>query len=400
MMMLFLVALLALLATFNEMASRQLTAWLVTPPFWSPLKRIAAPDPAVVECLLIALMATPALLLSRFIDANKFSLHAMYRNRLIRTFLGASNSRRRPNPFTGFDPNDNLLMEQLPDKPLLVVNATLNLVKGENLAWQQRKGESFTATKYRVGSCRVGYQSSQIYIGGLTLGGAIAVSGAAANPNMGYASSPLLSVIMMLFNARLGAWAPNPGEAGKNCWSMSGPTFSVLPFIDEAFGLTTDRSAWANLSDGGHFENLRNLRDGVAPLGNHHRRGRLGGPYAHFDDLGNAIRKIYVDMGIVIEFNDGISIFKEHLPSSRHCAIGKIHYNAVDGKDAPTGTLIYIKSLPPHREMSPRCAATALLKILSFSPSVDGRSMVQRVAVRGVSPVRLSRGGRDFPLQQ
>ena len=340
----FLLALLALLATFNEMASKQLTAWLVTPPLWSPLKPIASPDPAAIECLLVGLLAAPALILSRFIDANKFSLHAMYRSRLIRTFLGASNGNRSPNPFTGFDPNDNVPMEKLPAKPLHVVNATLNLVKGQNLAWQQRKGESFTATKYRVGSCRVGYQSSAIYGGGLSLGSAIAVSGAAANPNMGYASSSLLSVVMMLFNARLGAWAPNPGEAGKNCWTKNGPTFSVLPFIDEAFGLTTDRNAWVNLSDGGHFENLgvyemvlRRCATIIAVDGS-------ADPRFHFEDLGNAIRKIYVDMGIVIEFTDGISIFKGRLPTSRHCAIGKIRYAAVDGNSAPDGTLIYIKS--------------------------------------------------------
>jgi hypothetical protein len=48
-----------------------------------------------------------------FLNINKFSLHAMYRNRLIRTFLGASRLRRRPHPFTGFDPDDNVEMYRL-----------------------------------------------------------------------------------------------------------------------------------------------------------------------------------------------------------------------------------------------------------------------------------------------
>ena len=48
------------------------------------------------------------LLMALLIDINKFSLHAMYRNRLIRTFLGASRETRRPNAFTGFDGEDNL----------------------------------------------------------------------------------------------------------------------------------------------------------------------------------------------------------------------------------------------------------------------------------------------------
>src|SRR5205085_3395009 len=144
------------------------------------------------------------------VNVNKFSLHAMYRLRLIRTFLGASNEKRRPNPFTGFDPDDNLAMASLsPERPMLVVNMALNLVKGDKLAWQQRKAESFTVTRLHSGSCRVGYQPSDSYgrkkntedkpLGGITLGGAITISGAAASPNMGYHSSPLVTIIMTLF---------------------------------------------------------------------------------------------------------------------------------------------------------------------------------------------------------
>jgi hypothetical protein len=37
----------------------------------------------------------------------------------------------------------------------------------------------------------------------------MAISGAAANPNMGYNSSPSVGFLMTLFNARLGAWLGN-----------------------------------------------------------------------------------------------------------------------------------------------------------------------------------------------
>ena len=51
---------------------------------------------------------------SALINLNKFSLHAAYRIRIVRTFLGASRSEdRQPNPFTGFDPLDNLQMHEL-----------------------------------------------------------------------------------------------------------------------------------------------------------------------------------------------------------------------------------------------------------------------------------------------
>jgi hypothetical protein len=80
-----------------------------------------------------------------FFNVNKFSLHATYRTRLIRAFLGASRIReaRRPHLFTGFDPCDNIFMRDLsPDKPFHVINAALNLVKGKELAWQERKSGS------------------------------------------------------------------------------------------------------------------------------------------------------------------------------------------------------------------------------------------------------------------
>jgi hypothetical protein len=340
----FLLLLLGLTAIFNDKASREITALLKDPPSWSPLAPVTDVNPITVELLLAVALAFPALILSRVIDANKFSLHAMYRSRLIRTFLGASNIDRKPNLLTGFDPLDNICMAELPAKPLHIVNATLNLVKGENLAWQERKAESFTSTRYHTGSCRLGYQQSRLYASSVTLGGAITISGAAANPNMGYNSSPLLSIIMMLFNARLGAWLANPGEKGRGCWTKRGPTFSVRPLIDEAFGLTDDRNAWVNLSDGGHFENLglyemvlRRCSPIIVVDGS-------ADPLFHFDDLGNAVRKIRIDMGIAIEFPDGVSIAKEITPGSKHCAVGRIDYSAVDGPGADPGTLIYIKA--------------------------------------------------------
>ena len=50
-----------------------------------------------------------------FINVNKFSLHATYRSRLIRAFLGASRTRetRKPHLFTGFDPADNFPLRDL-----------------------------------------------------------------------------------------------------------------------------------------------------------------------------------------------------------------------------------------------------------------------------------------------
>ena len=175
----------------------------------------------------------PALLLvglamSWFINVNRFSLHTMYRNRLIRAFLGASNTQRQPHPFTGFDEGDNIEMQTLSaERPLHVINIALNLTQTRNLAWQERKAQSFTVTRLHAGSKELGYQPTPIYGRGLKLGTAVTISGAAANPNCGYTSAPLVTLLMTLFNVRLGWWLPNPGVAGRGIWHEPAPRFAA-----------------------------------------------------------------------------------------------------------------------------------------------------------------------------
>ena len=199
------------------------------------------------------------LLMGCFINVNQFSLHAMYRNRLIRAFLGASRPAhgRRAHRFTGFDPHDDLAMHELSEqRPLHVVNIALNIVDDHRLGWQERKAESFTVSRLHAGNWHLGYRPVDRFGGEpnpISLGTAIAIAGAAANPNMGYHSSPLVSFLMTLFNMRLGWWLGNP--RGK-AWMKSGPSYSVLPLLAEAVGATSDRYTYVNLSDGGHFDNL------------------------------------------------------------------------------------------------------------------------------------------------
>src|SRR5437764_1355504 len=114
-------------------------------------------------------------------------------------------------------------MTDLIRRPFHVVNLTLNLVAGKRLTWQQRKAQSFTVTPLHCGNYCLGYRPSQQYGGGISLGTAVTISGAAASPNMGYHSSPATGFIMTLLNARLGAWLRNPGTAGEKTWKLAGP---------------------------------------------------------------------------------------------------------------------------------------------------------------------------------
>jgi hypothetical protein len=315
----------------------------------------------VVICTVLGL-GIFGLLIGWFVNVNRFSLQAFYRNRLVRCYLGASNVPhgdangkqhlgRMPNFFTGFDPNDNIRLHRLrANRPLPVVNMTLNLVGGANLAWQERKAESFTASPLHCGNAELGYRRAEAYGGaeGMSLGTAVSISGAAANPNMGYNSSPAVALVMALFNARLGAWLGNPGRPGDKVFRNSGPgTTSPYWMLAEAFGRTDDRQSYVNLSDGGHFDNL-----GLYEMVRRRCRFILVSDAGqdlecHFADLGNAIRKIRIDLGISIEFPmDGIHIYPrvpgDPNPRAGYCAIGGIDYGKVD-EGAPPGILVYLK---------------------------------------------------------
>ncbi|MGC2224895.1 MAG: patatin-like phospholipase family protein [Methylocella sp.] len=287
---------------------------------------------------------------SIFINVNKFSLHTYYRNRLIRCYLGASNKSRWPNAFTGFDEGDNRKMAKLPqDKPFHVIDITLNLVHGENLAWQERKASSFTVSPLAAGNPHLGYRRPEKYGNEITLGTAMAISGAAASPNMGYHSSPPLAFLMTLFNVRLGWWLGNPARPK---WTKPGPR-GFLPFIMELFGLTDDEKNFVYLSDGGHFENLgiyemlrRRCRTIVAV-------DAACDPQFEYEDLGNAIRKARIDFGVEVSFSDPLTPSPDRIATrlglitsptpparSPYCAIGRIRYPGISAE----GTLIYIKA--------------------------------------------------------
>lgn len=229
-----------------------------------------------------------------------------------------------------------------PSCPMHVVNVALNLVSGEKLAWQERKAESFTFTSAHSGSLQVGYRDTTKY-GQISLGTAVTISGAAASPNMGYHSSPALALVMTLFNVRLGWWLGNPGVAGNTTYEKKNPSSSIGPLINEALGNTNDRYPYVYLSDGGHFDNL-GLYEMVL------RRCRYivvsdAGSDSDFklEDLGNAIRKIRIDLGINIKIDEFQLIARNKNESAKYCAVGNIQYSDVDGPDTKPGTLVYLK---------------------------------------------------------
>jgi hypothetical protein len=354
--------------------------------------RIACPAPVTLACVYgahagatlategsrlawtFAIFLGAALLLGWRVDINKFSLYMLYRNRLVRAYFGASSRARKPHPFTGFDPGDDPLLADLKQqRPCHIINTSLNLVGGEELAWRTRKAASFTFTPRYCGfelppgsvgngavpgdALRGCYRPTDGYgsrsgagaddDAGVRLGMAVAVSGAAASPNMGAHSSPPLNFLMTMFNVRLGRWCPNPR---KPAWQQSSPSVGLFSLLAELFGLTNADATYVYLSDGGHFDNL-----GIYELVR--RRCRLiiavdvaSDAHLAFADLGNAIRKVGTDLHVRIDLDvsNMAQLGSEGLCGAS-CAVGTVRYSQVD-QGGIDGTLLYIKPAIVGRE--------------------------------------------------
>jgi len=347
--------------------------WCIQQPLGSGihnLVQVIHHSPSWLLLLVTAGLLAVSTAMGYCVNINRFSLHAAYRDRLIRAYLGASRRKaeRKPNPFTGFDEKDNLQMRELRgNRPFPVLNLTLNLVGGKDLAWQDRKAEPFTVTPLHAGNWCLGYRDAARYAASrrlkraITLGTAAAISGAAASPNMGYHSSPVVTFLLALFNIRLGWWLGNPGPHGDSTFDTPGPRFAPEPLIAEAFGLTDDTSPYVYLSDGGHFENL-GLYEMVLRRCRYVVVSDAGADSDFsFEDLGNAIGKIRIDLGVPIRFEKiamrpravGEAFDLGELPSPPlpYYAVGRIGYSCVDYLDTPgdlgpeaDGFLIYIKA--------------------------------------------------------
>jgi hypothetical protein len=230
-------------------------------------------------------------------------------------------------------------------RPLHVVNMALNLVGGDNLAWQQRQAESFTVSPLHAGNYCIGYRTSKEYGEAISLGTSVAISGAAVSPNMGYHSSPLVTFILTLFNARLGWWLGNPKN--EDTYRRGYPKFAIRPIIEEALGLTNDENPYIYLSDGGHFENL-GLYEMILRRCKYIVVSDAGqdSTYA-FEDLGNAIRKIRIDLGVEITMSEVQMYPRNSQKKGVYFAIGKIDYSTVDkpqgAGNSHEGVLIYVK---------------------------------------------------------
>ncbi len=322
---------------------------------------------SILVVVVVVLVAVGVwLLFGLTVDVNEFSMNAFYRNRLVRCYLGASNPRRQPEPITNFDPHDDLVLADVVEierdddgcRPLYpLIGTALNLVAAKQLDWQDRKAASFCLTPgycgyvpppSRAGAGAIGDPTPHAaataipgaardpLAAALTLGSAVSISGAAVSPNMGYHSSPAVTFLLTLFDARLGWWLANPSHPTRP--RADSAPFSAGWLLAEMLGLTRDGGRYVYLSDGGHFENL-----GLYELVRRRCRFVLcvdagADPQRVFADLGNAVHKCRVDFGADIRIDVNALRPGADGYSARSCAVGSIVY-----ADGSTGTLLYLK---------------------------------------------------------
>lgn len=297
------------------------------------------------DWIFFGILAGLLLLNGVFFDVNLTSWHTFYRDALSRVYL-----IRADEETGGVVSNDDQKLAALNTDgsvaPYHLLNVVLNLEGSADRSLRGRKGDFFFFAKRFTGGERTGYcetERLEHLDRHLDLGTAMAISAAAAAPNMGRVTIRPLIFLMTLLNVRLGYWLLHPRVAREATgltrffrrWLGPGPRY----LWREALGRPDAKGTYVNLSDGGHIENLaiypllkRRCRVIIAVDGEADARMSFGG-------LVTLIRFARIDMGIKIDLDlEEIRKSEEGLSRS-HWSIGAIDYGGGE-----TGTLVYVKS--------------------------------------------------------
>jgi len=339
----------------------------------------------------------------RLIDVNLFSRCALDADRLTRCYLEDDLELRAVCIGRKSD------TDRVYWGPHLLFNTTRTAAEHGAIGGRALEGEPFLLSPLYCGSQSLGYARTENSkpAGGadpnLSLGRAVAISGAAGPRHMGSLPPGPLTALFTLFSARPGSWIEKPKPDG---WAAANPRFADLP-VTASHGLTGGGGDFVYLTDGGEFEGL-----GVYELIRRRCRyivavdaGRDGGvPGA---GLANLIRRCRIDFRLRIEIDtrplqqtgpDGLS--------SAHVAIGLVHYGDVDPGGMP-GVLVYIKPSmtgdePPDIQQDARHEARSADQPADFGHKFDDRQFecyrclgyhIAR-AVFGDAALRL---GKDLP---
>jgi len=313
-----------------------------------------------------AINAVLLFVLGFFTNPNALSFHRYYRKQLADLFLQFAGTHKNMALKDIFKIDSDKKADYLAPYPL--INTCLNLQNpggGEKFKGT-KASDYFLLSPLFCGSKLTCYVASDRYddYRQMTLPAAVTISAAAVNPGLGIYSNKLLSVLMTVFNARLGFWISNPLKLEKTRAIVWWPIY----FFKELLGRIGLNNKKINISDGGHIENL-----GVYEL---LRRGcRLivavdaGSDALYtFFDLNNLIIRARNELGLEIRFRhdeqpeDLIRPRPSQVYSKKRFAVADIYQwwedrkvidpatqkekNEIVNFDRPrkVGTFVYVKS--------------------------------------------------------
>lgn len=305
------------------------------------------------------------LALSAIVNSNYFSIHRMYRDRLMEAFM-PDPDKILHNEWGKAVEADNGQLRDMCDpavnlRPYHLINANVVLVNSNTSRYQARGGDSFLLSPLFCGSDATGYIPTHDWKvnadKSISLATAMATSGASFNPNAGNSGrgitrSSLVSGLLSVLNMRLGQWVSNPGR--QNLWFQQ-PNFITTGLFGSFFGTRHDEhSRMLELTDGGHFDNLalyELIRRQVSLI----LLSDAGAdPRCSFDDLGNVVERVRVDFGVKIRFDDPVfDLDGLHPGSAENMPMVAERYGLsdhafalarIDYPDGKCGTLIYLKA--------------------------------------------------------
>lgn len=304
--------------------------------FYSPNGKFAN---AMMPSLILATSLLLCFLLGCLANINRMSLHRFYRNRLKEAYLPAPGDVPLDPPANA-DPESCLLKDlKQTEAPYPLINAAQNTVGSKTPQLRERGADNFLFSPLYCGSTSTDYMKTSEYCnGGANLATAMAISGAAVDPNTYATRSRALSFIMSFLNVRLGYWINKPGHKPlrKGFWR---PPWFICMF-SEMFGNGLSESRkYLHLSDGGQFENL-----GLYELVRRKCRWIIvsdatADPHRQFPDLGKAIELVRTDFGARLELDTApLRVPAADGTYSAGFTAGKILY--ADGTD---GNVLYVK---------------------------------------------------------
>ncbi len=285
------------------------------------------------------------------------SPHHQYRQALKEAFLDGPRSElwkqtSQPSPSTISESPDAMqsvaIKELKPTKdlkvPLFIWNMAANLRQSTATgAADRRKVARFEITPVAAGyagrACLLSDEANPAarWFSEMNVEKAMATSGAAVSPRMGFYSQGWVWTLTTILNLRLGARAPDPvdGTGGD-------PTFIPTPVGFLSKWLRTHRQVY--LTDGGHYDNSGILaliaRRVPFIIAIDAEQDAASG----FKAMADAIRLARTDYGAHIRIDVSGLAPDERGFARAACALGTIEYSGDDPRQTPPGRLLYIKA--------------------------------------------------------